>query len=262
MKKDIAEILDKILENKNGTFESKMLETVTQEICKELSKETGKNFNWISAYRRYGFEVSLAGEGLAFSFRIVKQVKSEYKTDTFCKDITEGYRAWTLFTELALDFLNNREERTKEINSIENFNAFEYFSQKYFEKFNEKAGKDFEILFDWNFHKYLSNVENYVLTICDFMHREDYDLVIDEDIIKELRWHEFPSFVKDLITERISTAERAKCDIEVKKELDGDVRIVINGTVFVLDEELAENIESQQGYPLTEIKYNIPIYHK
>ena len=64
------------------------------------------------------------------------------------------------------------------------------------------------------------------------------------------------------LTERISTAERAKCDIEVKKELDGDVRIVINGTVFVLDEELAENIESQQGYPLTEIKYNIPIYHK
>ena len=52
--------------------------------------------------------------------------------------------------------------------------------------------------------------------------------------------------------------------LEVNEDpvLDGDVRIVINGTVFVLDEELAENIESQQGYPLTEIKYNIPIYHK
>ena len=262
MKKNIAEILDKILENKNGTFESKMLETVTQEICKELSKETGKNFNWISTCRRYGFEVSLAGEGLAFSFRIVRQVKSEYKADSFCKDITEGYRVWTLFTELALDFLNNKEERMKEINSIKNFNSLEYFSQKYFEKFNEKAGKDFEILFDWNFRQYLSNVENYILTICDFMHREDYDLVIDEDIIKELRWHEFPSVVKDLIIERISTAERGKRDVEVSKELDGDVRFVINGTVFVIDEELAENIESQQGYPLTEIKYNIPIYHK
>lgn len=262
MKKNIAEILDKILENKNGTFESKMLETVTQEICKELSKETGKKFEWISTYRRYGFEVSLAGEGLAFSFRIVKQVKSLYKVDSFCKDVTENYRAWTLFTELALDFLNNREERTEEINKIKNFNAFEYFSQKYFEKFNEKAGKDFGILFDWNFRQYLSNVENYILTICDFMHREDYDLFIDEDIIKELRWHEFPSVVKELIIERISTAERRKCDVEVSKELDGNVRIVINGTVFVLDEELAENIESQQGYPLTEIKYNIPIYHK
>lgn len=262
MKKNIAEILDKILENKNGTFESKMLETVTQEICKELSKETGKKFEWISTWRKYGFEVSLAGEGLAFSFRIVRQVKSEYKVDSFCKDITEGYRAWTLFTELALDFINNKDKRTQEISGIENFSVLEYFSKKYLEMFNEKAGKDFEILFDWNFHKYLSNVENYVLTICDFMHREDYDLVIDEDIIKELRWHEFPSVVKDLITERISMAERAKCDIEVKKELDGDVRIVINGTVFVLDEELAENIESQQGYPLTEIKYNIPIYHK
>lgn len=85
---------------------------------------------------------------------------------------------------------------------------------------------------------------------------------IDEDIIKELRWHEFPSVVKELIIERISTAERRNCDVEVSKELDGNVRIVINGTVFVLDEELAENIESQQGYPLTEIKYNIPIYHK
>ena len=88
MKKNIAEILDKILENKNGTFESKMLETVTQEICKELSKETGKKFEWISTYRRYGFEVSLAGEGLAFSFRIVKQVKSLYKVDSFCKNVT------------------------------------------------------------------------------------------------------------------------------------------------------------------------------
>lgn len=262
MKKNIAEILDKILENKNGTFESKMLETVTQEICKELSKETGKNFNWISAWRKYGFEVSLAGEGLAFSFRIVRQVKSSYKVDSFCRDVTGGYRAWTLFTELALDFINNKDKRTQEINSIENFNAFEYFSQKYFEKFNEKAGKDFEILFDWNFRQYLSNVENYILTICDFMHREDYDLFIDEDIIKELRWHEFPSVVKDLIIGRISTAERGNCDVEVSKELDGDVRLVINGTVFVLEGELAENIESQQGYPLAEIKYNIPIYHK
>ena len=141
MKKNISEILDKILENKNGTFESRMLETVTQEICKELSKETGKKFSWISAWRRYGFEVSLANGQTAFSFRIVRQVKSEYKADSFCKDITEGYRAWTLFTELALDFLNNREERTKEINSIENFDAFEYFSQKYFEKFNERLEK-------------------------------------------------------------------------------------------------------------------------
>ena len=239
-----------------------MLETVTQEICKELSKETGKNFNWISAYRRYGFEVSLADGQTAFSFRIVRQIKSEYKVDSFCKDITEGYRAWTLFTELALDFLNNREERTKEINSIKNFNALEYFSKKYLEMFNERPGKDFETLFDWDFHKYLSNVENYVLTICGFIHREDYDLFIDEDIIKELRWHEFPSVVKDLIIERISTTEKGNCDVEVSKELDGDVRLVINGTVFVLDEELAENIESQQGYPLAEIKYNIPIYHK
>lgn len=262
MKKNVAEILDKILENKNKTFNSKMLEKVTQDICNEFSKETGKNFNWISAWRKYGFEVSLAGEGLAFSFRIVRQVKSEYKVENFCKDITEGYRAWTLFTELALDFLNNREERTREINSIENFSVLEYFSQKYLEMFNEKAGKDFKILFDWDFRQYLSNIENYILTICDFMHREDYDLIIDEDIIKKLRWHEFPSVVKDLITERISTAERGNCDVEVSKELDGDVRIVINGTVFVLDEELAENIESQQGYPLTEIKYNIPIYHK
>ena len=258
MKKNIAEILDKILKNKNETFESGMLEKVTQDICNEFSKKTGKNFNWISAWRKYGFEVSLAGEGLAFSFRIVRQVKSEYKADSFCKDITEGYRAWTLFTELALDFLNNREERAEEINSIENFNAFEYFSQKYFEKFNEKAGKDFEILFDWDFRQYLSNVENYILTICDFMHREDYDLVIDEDIIKELRWHEFPSVVKDLITKRISKAKSVK----TKRELDGSARLEIDGTVFILDEELADNIESQQGYPLSEIKYNIPIYHK
>ena len=214
MKKNIAEILNKILENKNKTFNSKMLETVTQEICKELSKETGKKFSWISAWRRYGFEVSLSNGQTAFSFRTVRQVKSEYKADTFCKDITEGYRAWTLFKELSLDFLNNRKERTEEINSIENFNAFEYFLQKYFEKFNEKAGKDFEILFDWNFRQYLSNVENYILTICDFMHREDYDLVIDEDIIKELRWHEFPSVVKDLIIERI---QRLKEEIVMSK---------------------------------------------